>query len=111
HKRRRDHIIEDIDIIKQTPARIQRRLVPEVMKVHQFAVTRMERYIVSCYSAEDRGHFRPHRDNTTKGTAHRRFAVTINLNDAFEGGELSFPEYGRRTFKPPPGGAVVFSCS
>jgi predicted 2-oxoglutarate/Fe(II)-dependent dioxygenase YbiX len=37
--------------------------------------------------------------------------VSINLNDEFEGGELSFPEYGPRSFKPPPGAAVVFSCS
>jgi predicted 2-oxoglutarate/Fe(II)-dependent dioxygenase YbiX len=71
----------------------------------------MERYIVSCYAAEDAAHFRAHRDNTTKGTAHRRFAVSINLNDDFDGGEVSFPEYGPRSFKPPPGGAVVFSCS
>jgi predicted 2-oxoglutarate/Fe(II)-dependent dioxygenase YbiX len=71
----------------------------------------MERYIVCCYAAEDQAHFRAHRDNTTKGTAHRRFAVSINLNAEFEGGELHFPEYGRRGFKPPPGGAVVFSCS
>ena len=69
----------------------------------------MERYIVSCYAAEDAGHFRAHRDNTTKGTAHRRFAVSINLNDDFDGGELSFPEYGHRGFKVPTGGAVVFS--
>ena len=71
----------------------------------------MERYIVACYSAEDGGHFQAHRDNTTKGTAHRRFAVSINLNAEFEGGEVNFPEYGPRSFKPPPGGAVVFSCS
>jgi predicted 2-oxoglutarate/Fe(II)-dependent dioxygenase YbiX len=71
----------------------------------------MERYLVGCYTAEDGGHFRPHRDNTTSGTAHRRFAVTINLNDDFEGGTLYFPEYGLRQFKPPVGGAVVFSCS
>jgi len=71
----------------------------------------MERYIISCYAAEDGGHFRAHRDNTTAGTAHRRFAVSINLNSEFEGGEVSFPEYGPRGFKPPPGGAVVFSCS
>ena len=70
----------------------------------------MERYIVSCYAAEDGGHFRPHRDNTTQGTAHRRFAVSINLNSEFEGGEVSFPEYGPRSYKAPPGGAVVFSC-
>ena len=37
--------------------------------------------------------------------------MSINLNDDFEGGEVSFPEYGPRGFKPPPGGAVVFSCS
>jgi predicted 2-oxoglutarate/Fe(II)-dependent dioxygenase YbiX len=71
----------------------------------------MERYIVCCYAAEDGGHFRAHRDNTTKGTAHRRFAVSVNLNEDFDGGEVSFPEFGSRSFKPPRGGAVVFSCS
>ena len=111
HKRRRDYTIEDQEIISATQARIKRRIVPEIAKVHQFHVTRMERYIVGCYTAEDGGHFRAHRDNTTKGTAHRRFAISINLNAEFEGGEVSFPEYGPRSFKPPPGGAVVFSCS
>ena len=71
----------------------------------------MERYIVSCYAAEDEAHFRAHRDNTTKGTAHRRFAVSINLNADFEGGEVSFPEYGSRSFKAPIGGAVIFPCA
>lgn len=111
HKRRRDYIIEDDGLIKQLQHRVIRRVVPEIAKVHQFNVTRMERYIVCCYAAEDGGHFRAHRDNTTKGTAHRRFAVSINLNNDFEGGEISFPEYGPRRFKPPVGGAVVFSCS
>ena len=91
HKRRKDYIIDDKALIKETQHRIQRRIVPEILKVHQFKVTRMERYIVSCYAAEDRGHFRAHRDNTTAGTAHRRFAVSINLNAEFEGGEISFP--------------------
>jgi predicted 2-oxoglutarate/Fe(II)-dependent dioxygenase YbiX/peroxiredoxin len=111
HKSRSDHLIEDEKVIHDTQKRVQRRILPEILKVHQFKVTRMERYIVCCYTAEDRGHFRQHRDNTTKGTAHRRFAVSINLNDDFEGGELSFPEYGPRSFKMPVGGAVVFSCS
>lgn len=111
HKRRRDYTIEDADLIKALQARFLRRVVPEILKVHQFRVTRMERYIVACYRAEDGGHFRAHRDNTTKGTAHRRFAVSVNLNADFDGGEVGFPEYGPRGFKPPPGGAVVFSCS
>jgi len=90
--------------------RIIRRINPEIERVHFFKPSRMERYIVSCYAAEDGGHFRAHRDNTTSGTAHRRFAVSINLNSEFAGGEVSFPEYGPRSYKAPAGGAVVFSC-
>jgi predicted 2-oxoglutarate/Fe(II)-dependent dioxygenase YbiX len=111
HKRRRDYTIDDQELILATQRRIMRRVNPEIEKVHCFKPTRMERYIVSCYAAEDGGHFRAHRDNTTRGTAHRRFAVSINLNSDFDGGEVSFPEYGPRSFKAPPGGAVVFSCS
>lgn len=111
HKRRRDHIIEDEALIAETQRRVKRRINPELLKIHQFTATRMERYLVACYAAEDGGHFRAHRDNTTAGTAHRRFAVSINLNEEFEGGEVSFPEYGPRGFKPPVGGAVIFSCS
>lgn len=111
HKRRRDVLLEDIDLITATQERIRRRIVPEIKKVHQFEVTRMERYLVALYNEEDAGHFRAHRDNTTKGTAHRRFAVSINLSSDFDGGEIAFPEYGPRTYKPQPGAAVVFSCS
>lgn len=111
HKRRKDYNITDKDLISGLQARFLRRVVPEIARVHQFKVTRMERYIVSCYAAEDGGHFAAHRDNTTAGTAHRRFAVSVNLNDDFVGGEVSFPEYGPRGFKAPPGGAAVFSCS
>jgi predicted 2-oxoglutarate/Fe(II)-dependent dioxygenase YbiX/peroxiredoxin len=111
HKRRRDYHISDQGLIEEVQTRMLRRVVPEILKVHQFQVTRMERYLVGCYSAEDGGHFAPHRDNTTSGTAHRRFAVSINLNDDFEGGEVGFPEYGQRRYKAPVGGAVVFSCS
>jgi predicted 2-oxoglutarate/Fe(II)-dependent dioxygenase YbiX/peroxiredoxin len=111
HKRRSDYVITDPQIIQHARQLFTRRVLPEILKVYQFNMTRMERYIVACYSAEDGGHFRAHRDNTTQGTAHRRFAASINLNDDFDGGEISFPEYGPRSFKPPVGGAVVFSCS
>lgn len=111
HKRRKDVLLQDGKLIDSVKARILRRVVPEIAKVHQFRATRMERYLVACYAAEDEAHFQAHRDNTTKGTAHRRFAITINLNDAFDGGELCFPEYGPRCFKPPTGCAIVFSCS
>ena len=111
HKQRRDYNIEDEALQRQLSGRVRRRLNPMIRRAFQFEVTRMERYLVGCYEA-GAGHFRPHRDNTTKGTAHRRFAVTINLNAGeYEGGDLRFPEFGRRTYRAPTGGAVVFSCS
>src|SRR5262249_52451146 len=88
------------------------RLLPEVHKAYQFRVTRIERHIVACYDAAEGGHFAPHRDNTTRGTAHRRFAVSLNLNTGqYEGGMLCFPEFGPQLYNAPAGGAVVFSCS
>ncbi len=110
-KRRSDVVLTDETLLGDLRARMKKRLVPEIEKVHFFHASRIERFIVACYDGANGGFFRPHRDHTTKGTAHRRFAVTINLNNDFEGGELNFPEYGPRTFKPPPGGAVVFSCA
>lgn len=110
-KSRRDAQIADQGLRRELRARIVRRLMPEIERAFQFQVTRVERYIVARYAADEGGYFRPHRDNTTLGTAHRKFAVSINLNDDFEGGDLRFPEFGRRTHRPPLGGAVVFSCS
>lgn len=109
-KSRRDHVIADEAMIRRLQERIIRRVVPEIARAYNFAVTRMERYIVSCYRADEGGHFAAHRDNTTPGTAHRRFAVSINLNEDFDGGAVSFPEYGPQSFKAPVGGAVVFGC-
>ena len=112
HKRRSDFAIQDKETCDAALSRIKRRLLPEIFKAFQYRATRMERYIVACYDAGSGGFFKPHRDNTSKGTAHRRFAVTLNLNaDEYGGGELRFPEYGTRLFKPPTGGAVVFSCT
>ena len=111
HKSRRDFYINDDGMVRTLQARVIRRIVPAIRKIHQFNVTRMERNIVACYTAEEGGHFRAHRDNTTRATAHRRFAVSINLNDDYDGGEISFPEYGARGFRPPARGAVIFSCS
>ena len=34
--------------------------------------------------------------------------MSINLNGDFDGGELSFPEFGPRSYKAPPGAALIF---
>lgn len=112
HKRRADYTIADERLVDELKARLSLVLAPMIRRAFQFDPTRIERFIVACYDADRGGHFRAHRDNTTAGTAHRKFACTINLNaDAYEGGDLSFPEFGKRTYRAPTGGAVVFSCS
>jgi hypothetical protein len=112
YKKRSDVEVPEGDLTLTIRDRIKRRLVPEIRKAFQFEVTWIERYLVACYDSDGGGYFRPHRDNTTSGTAHRKFACSINLNaDEFEGGDLRFPEFGSRTYRPPTGGAVVFSCS
>lgn len=111
-KRRRDVLLEDPRLKQACMSRLHNRLSPEIRKAFQFQATRMERYLVACYDANEGGYFRAHRDNTTKGTAYRRFAVSLFLNTGeYEGGFLSFPEYGRQLYTAPVGGAVVFSCS
>ena len=111
-KRRRDCQIEDTKLREAAMARVYRRLVPMIRRAYQYNASRIERHIVSRYDAKEGGFFKAHRDNTTKGTAHRRFAVTINLNtEQYEGGDLRIPEFGQQAYRAPTGGAVVFSCS
>jgi len=110
-KRRRDQLILDETLRQACVARITRRLVPEIERAFSFKATRIERHLVACYDATTGGFFRAHRDNGGKGTLHRRFAVTLNLNTGeYAGGELRFPEFGRRTYAAEAGGAVVFAC-
>lgn len=80
-------------------------------RAFNYDVTRREDFRIACYDAARGGYFRPHRDNTTDGTAHRRFAMSLFLNGDYEGGRLRFPEYGPHRYRPEAGGAVVFSCS
>ncbi len=111
-KRRGDRMIEDPPLVRACVAALRARLLPEVYKAFQFQASSMERALISCYDAQDSGHFSAHRDNTTLATSHRRFAVSLFLNSGqYEGGQLQFPEFGNALYSAPAGGAVVFSCS
>jgi peroxiredoxin len=110
-KKRRDVLVLDPGLQDILRDRLERRLFPLMERALGFKATHIERYVVSCYDTADEAVFHAHRDSTTFGTAHRKFACSINLNAGFEGGDLRFPEFGARTYRPPPGGAVVFSCA
>ena len=109
-KRRNDLSIALPELRDTIRGQIVRRLLPAVKRFFQFEATRMDRYIVACYDSAAGGHFYRHRDNVNAGAQHRRFAVTINLNKDYDGCDLVFPEFGRRSYRAPPGGAIVFSC-
>lgn len=112
HKRRRDHWVEDDTLLKYLDRVMRRRVFPEIYKAFNFEATRREAYKIACYDSSTGGYFRRHRDNTTGGTAHRKFAMTLNLNvEEYEGGYLRFPEYGPHVYKPDTGSVVIFGCS
>jgi predicted 2-oxoglutarate/Fe(II)-dependent dioxygenase YbiX len=111
YKRRRDHTVTDPQLLRELSAVVGRRVLPEVDKAFAFKATRFEGFKIGCYDAAAGGFFRPHRDNLTPATTHRVFALTLNLNDGYEGGQLRFPEYSNQLYQPDPGAALIFSCA
>jgi predicted 2-oxoglutarate/Fe(II)-dependent dioxygenase YbiX len=111
-KRTEDYTIVEPMMLKAVSDRLAYRIGPELTKV--FAFDRQftfDSHIVLSYSADAKHFFGAHRDNGAPTTADRAFAVSLNLNDDFDGGELVFPEYAGVRVSPPAGGAAVFSCS
>lgn len=110
-KMRRETHVEDPALDARLHERVMRRVLPEIARAFQFQVSRREPFKLISYHA-GAGYFRPHRDNDSQDVAHRRFAMTLNLNTgAYEGGRLRFPEFGPDEYDAPAGGALVFSCS
>lgn len=111
-KRRRDHHVRDPALFEEIEARVFARIAPEIFNAFDREVEGVEEFKIVRYDAAEGGFFRPHRDNVVPDMAHRRFAMTLNLNtDEYEGGDLRFPEYGPDIYRPGAGDAVVFSCS
>ncbi|HVT89431.1 MAG TPA: redoxin domain-containing protein [Tepidisphaeraceae bacterium] len=111
HKIRRDHFMANEEELAYVKRFVGNRVGPIIRMAFNYEVTRYEDFRIACYDSARGGYFRPHRDNTTDGTAHRRFAMSLLLNDDYGGGTLRFPEYGLHEYRPDAGSAVVFSCS
>ncbi len=111
-KRRADWLIPDGPIHDEIRNLLSRRVAPELRKAFEFHAENYEQLRIGCYDAERGGYFRRHRDNVGHPEIRRRrFAMSLNLNDSYEGGEVRFPEYGSRLYRPPAGAALLFSCS
>ncbi len=103
HKRRRDHTITDRPLLRRLTQHVGARVFPELRKAFAFEAAGFEGFKIGCYTAEDQGFFTAHRDNLSAGTAHRRFGLSLNLNEDYDGGELRFPEYGGARYRPAAG--------
>jgi peroxiredoxin len=107
-----DHWIVEKDTAQFIDGRLAGRLFPEIRRAFQYRVTRRERLRMGCYTGERGGEAHGHRDDGEPISAHRRFAMSINLNtEEFSGGALRFPEFGDQRYRPETGAAIVFSCS
>lgn len=111
NKKRRDHEVTDARLLRLLTSTVGRRVMPELQRAFHYRATRFEGFKIACYDSESGGFFRAHRDNLSPSTAHRRFALTLNLNDDYTGGHLIFPEFGPHRYRPPAGDAIAFSSS
>ena len=107
-KVRRDLEITDPVLQKRLALAFGRRIVPAVAKAFSFETRRTTGFKIGRYGGEKGGYFRPHRDNLTAAVAHRRFAVSLLLNDPadYDGGALTFPEFGSVLYRAPAGAAL-----
>jgi predicted 2-oxoglutarate/Fe(II)-dependent dioxygenase YbiX len=112
-KRRLDVPLDNAKLFRQLRDCLVRRVAPAISQAFHTHTMVIEAPHIGCYDAAFGGWFRRHRDNTSSQTAHRQFAVSVNLNagDEYDGGELRFPEFGRELYRPATGAALVFSSA
>lgn len=109
-KRNREHVVTDPEMQRAIAQQIGPRVMNEIQKVFNFrAPLRFEMLTVLGYGDDRKDFFAPHRDSL-RAEQRRRFAVSLNLNEGYEGGELTFPEYGPHLYAPPKGAGAVFGC-
>jgi hypothetical protein len=107
-----DHWVMNPATVRFIDERLKRRLLPEVRKAFAYRITRHENYRITKYEGARGGEQHGHRDDSEPRVAHRRFALSINLNaEEFEGGGIRFPEYGGQAYRPASGTALLFSCA
>ena len=100
------HVHPDIELEKMIDNKLSRSLFPEIKKIFYFDVEYRELYKICSYNSETNGRFAAHRD-TPYPHQHRKFALSLILNDDYEGGELMLPEY-YTSLKPKANTAIVF---
>jgi len=100
------HVHPDAELEKELDHKLSRSVLPELRKVFYFDAQYRELYKICSYDAETSGRFHAHRD-TPAPFQHRKYALSLFLNDDYEGGEFVLPEYGLKV-KPKANTAFIF---
>ncbi|HLM15655.1 MAG TPA: hypothetical protein VK362_24860, partial [Reyranella sp.] len=79
-KRRHDVQLDDPRLFVALRDCLVRRVVPAILRAFHISIMVIEAPIIGCYDVESGGRFGRHRDNTSSYTAHRQFALSLNLN-------------------------------
>ncbi|WP_158914619.1 hypothetical protein [Caulobacter sp. S45] len=110
-KSREDNELTNPALIDGIVDRISRQIGPEPWRAFKYRPIRIRRFSYRVLDSGNHGHYWPHLDDSRPSTAHRRFAISIDLDDAFSGGELTFPEFATIRYRLAAEAALVFSCS
>ena len=108
--KRRLHIHPSTNLEKRLDDKLTKSVLPEIEKVFYSEISHRETYKICRYAGENSGKFGKHRD-TIFPHLHRRYAMTLVLNDDYEGGGIVFPEYNAKVLSVPKYGAVIFPGS
>jgi peroxiredoxin len=106
------YIVRDAALMGDLDRTVMGRIIPQMEKAFGYRPKDREEYRIACYDVAEEGSLPAHRDNPTESTKHRRFTVSVNLNNrSYEGGELTFRESSDHRYDVPEGTAIVWSCS
>lgn len=106
----RVHIHPPRDLELELDNKLCKSMLPEIRKVFYSDISHRETYKVCCYDSQAGGTFGRHRD-TIFPHLHRRYAMTLVLNDDFEGGGVMFPEYNDTIVQAAKYSAIIFPGS
>lgn len=108
--KRRTHLQTGAELSELLDKKLVKSVFPEIEKVFYDRVTYRETYKICLYAGENGGAFGKHRD-TIDPHRHRRYAMTLALNDDFQGGGICFPEYSPNVLPLEKYSAVIFPGS
>lgn len=100
------HVHPDNNLQKKIDNKLSKSVLPELRKIFYFDANHRENYKICSYDCITSGRFHSHRD-TPHPYQHRKYAMSLLLNDDYEGGELYLSEYDMK-IKPKANTAIIF---